>query len=80
MEFFNIKPILEKKIIGLSYPQIQTSGGNVSKSEPTSLYNVFSDDMPDFVPDLNYLVLEPDALMTLLVLFHQRYFRLYRLC
>jgi hypothetical protein len=64
MKFFQIEKSSERKVIGREYPQIQTSGGTVNAKAPDSYYNVYSNVFPDFIPNLNYLVLHEDAILT----------------
>lgn len=64
MILFSIKTTSEKKIIGTEYPQIQTMGGTVDKNAPDSLYNVYSDAFPNFIPNLNYFILHKNAKLT----------------
>ena len=64
MTLFSIKTTSEKQIIGRQYPQIQTMAGTVNKDAPDSLYNVYADAFPDFIPNLNYFVLEKNAKVT----------------
>lgn len=64
MTLFSIKTTSEKQIIGTQYPQIQTMDGTVNKNAPNSLYNVSADTLPDFIPNLNYFVLQKSAIAT----------------
>jgi len=64
MQYFAISTTTEKAIVGPSYPQIQTSGGKWHTSDPDCFYNVFAGEIPEFTPNLHYLVLEPDAIMS----------------
>jgi hypothetical protein len=64
MKFFHIKTSSERKVIGPQYPQIQTSDGTVDAKAPDSYYNVYSNVFPVFIPNLNYLVLHKQAILT----------------
>ena len=64
MTLFSIRPTLEKQIIGAQYPQIQTMDGTVNKNAADSLYNVYADALPHFIPNLNYFLLEKSAIAT----------------
>src|SRR5215207_4672214 len=64
MTLFWIRTTSEKNIIGAQYPQIQTMDGTVNKNAPDSLYNVYPDELPDFIPNLNHFVLEKSAIVT----------------
>lgn len=64
MQYYLIKTSIEKTIIGPEYPQIQTMGGNVNRDAPNSLYNVYSNEFPSFVPNLNYFILHKNANLT----------------
>src|SRR5688572_8886249 len=61
MKYFTIQTISEKAIVGNEYPQIQTMGGSVNKFDDDSLYNVYSDSFPNFIPNLNYFILHKNA-------------------
>ena len=64
MALFSIRTTSEKQIIGTECPQIQTMDGTVNKNDPNSLYNVYADAFPNFIPNLNYFVLEKNAEVT----------------
>lgn len=64
MALFSIRTTSEKQIIGTECPQIQTMDGTVNKNDPNSLYNVYADAFPNFIPNLNYFVLEKNAKVT----------------
>lgn len=64
MKYYILKNSTEKKIIGTEYPQIQTMQGNFQRDAPDSIYNVYPNKFPDFVPNLNYFVLERNAKIT----------------
>jgi hypothetical protein len=52
------------EVIGPEYPQIQTADGTVHRDAPDSFYKVYANVFPDFIPNLNYLVLHKDAIST----------------
>jgi len=64
MKYFTIKSTSEKKIIGNEFPQIQTMAGSVNRADDNSVYNVFPDAFPEFVPNLNYFVLHRNSKVT----------------
>jgi len=64
MEYYILKKSTEKNIIGSEYPQIQTMGGTVNRDADDSLYNVYSNKFPDFIPNLNYFIVESKSILT----------------
>lgn len=64
MKLFRIKTSSETEVIGPEYPQIQTVDGTVDRAAPDSFYKVYANVFPDFIPNLNYLVLHKDAIFT----------------
>lgn len=64
MQYYILKNSNEKKDIGSQYPQIQEMGGTMHKDAPDSIHKVPSGRFPDFITNLNYLILHPKAKLT----------------